>query len=38
MNQFLSNIFINVYISRLITFNENNIHKKQKYMKIPSIF
>ena len=29
-DQFLSNIFINGDVSRLITFNENNIHKKQK--------
>ena len=29
-HQFLSNIFINSDVSNLITFNESNIHKKQK--------
>ena len=29
-DQFLSNIFINSDVSNLITFNESNVHRKQK--------
>ena len=32
-DQFLSNIFINSGVSKLITFNESNIYKKQKIYK-----
>ena len=33
-DQFLSNVFINGDVSKLITFNESNIFRKQKFMKI----